>query len=343
MKAAVLTKIKEIKIQDREIPSIGDNDCLVRIRSVGVCGSDVHYYLHGRIGSQVANPPHILGHESAGEVVETGPAVTRVKKGDRVAVEPGIPCRSCEHCKQGHYNLCKDIRFLGTPPVPGAYVEYLSVPSEFVFPIADSMTVDDAAMIEPLAVAVHSVNLGKVKPGDSIAVLGAGSIGLLTMQTALACGATRAFITDPLEYRLGVAEKFGATAGLNPKKIDAVEAILDLTNGRGVDIVFEAAGAEDTPNQGLKVVKRGGTFVWIGIQAVDRVMIEPEHLRRRSVTIKGVRRFRHTYPAAIDLVKAGKVDVRSIVTHRFPMEEIETAFRLVANYEVGVIKAVIRI
>ena len=343
MKVAVLTKIREIRIQERDIPRIGDNECLVRIRSVGVCGSDVHYYLHGRIGSQVATPPHILGHESAGEVVQTGAAVTNVKKGDRVAVEPGIPCRNCESCKSGHYNLCKEIRFLGTPPIPGAYVEYLAVPSDFVFPIADRMSFDDAAMIEPLAVAVHSVNLGKVQPGDSIAVFGAGSIGLLTMQTAIACGATRAFITDPLDYRLEFAKKYGATAALNPEKTDVVEAILDLTSGRGVDVAFEAAGAEDTPNQGLKIAKRGGRFVWIGIQAVDRVAIEPEPLRRRAVTIKGVRRFKHTYPAAIELVRSGKVDVRSIVTHRFPIEEIEKAFRLVENYEDGVIKAVIHI
>ncbi len=343
MKVAALTKIREIRIQERDIPKIDDNECLVRIRCVGVCGSDVHYYLHGRIGSQVAKPPHILGHESAGEVVQVGANVTNVKKGDKVAVEPGVPCRNCENCMAGHYNLCQDIRFLGTPPVPGAYVEYMAVPSDFVFPIAERMNFDDAAMIEPLAVAVHAVNLGKVKPGASIAVLGAGSIGLLTMQTALACGATRAFITDPLGYRLAYAEKYGATAVLNPKETDVVQAILDLTNGRGVDVAFEAAGAEDTPNQGLKIVKRGGRFVWIGIQTVDRVTIEPEPLRRRAVTIKGVRRFKHTYPAAIELVRTGKVDVRSIVTHRLPMEEIEKAFRLVETYEDGVIKAVIHI
>jgi L-iditol 2-dehydrogenase len=343
MKVAVLTKIREIRIQERDIPKISHNECLVRIRCVGVCGSDVHYYLHGRIGSQVAKPPHILGHESAGEVVQVGANVTNVKKGDKVAVEPGVPCRNCENCKAGHYNLCQDIRFLGTPPVPGAYVEYMAVPSDFVFPIAERMNFDDAAMIEPLAVAVHAVNLGKVKPGASIAVLGAGSIGLLTMQTALACGATRAFITDPLGYRLAYAEKYGATAVLNPKETDVVQAILDLTNSRGVDVAFEAAGAEDTPNQGLKIVKRGGRFVWIGIQAVDRVTIEPEPLRRRAVTIKGVRRFKHTYPAAIELVRTGKVDVRSIVTHRLPLEEIEKAFRLVETYEDGVIKAVIHI
>jgi L-iditol 2-dehydrogenase len=308
-----------------------------------VCGSDVHYYLHGRIGSQVVKPPHILGHESAGEVVEIGATVANVKIGDRVAVEPGIPCRNCENCRLGHYNLCPEIRFLGTPPVPGAYVEYMAVPSDFVFPIPERMSLDDAAMIEPLAVAVHAVNLGRVRPGDSIAVLGAGSIGLLTMQTALSCGATRAFITDPLDYRLAFAKKYGATAALNPEKVDVVEAILDLTHGRGVDVAFEAAGAEDTPNQGLKVVKRGGRFVWIGIQAVDRVAIEPEPLRRRAVTIKGVRRFKHTYPAAIELVRTGKVDVRSIVTHRLPLEEIEKAFRLVEQYEDGVIKAVIHI
>ena len=339
MKAAVLQKIQVLTIEERPQPHPGPGEVSVRVRAVGVCGSDVHYYQDGRIGTQVVTAPLVLGHECAGEIAEIGEGVTDRHVGQRVAVEPGVPCRHCDMCKIGKYNLCYDMVFLGTPPIDGAYREYVVTAADFAHPIPDSMRLDQAAMCEPLAVGLHAVNLSGMKPGDSVAVLGAGSIGLYTLQCAMTAGAGATFVTDPLRYRLDIAKRLGAGRTLAPE--EATEAIMEATGGSGVDVVFEAAGALDTPQQCFDIAARGGTVVFIGICSRDVQEVQFGIARRKELTIKLVRRFANVYPRSVALAAGGRVDLQCAITHHFPLGDIAEAFRLVENYEDGVVKAII--
>lgn len=342
MRAGLLTAVHEVQLGEAPDPRPGPRDVLVAVRSVGVCGSDVHYYLRGCIGEQVVKEfPFILGHEAAGEVVAVGPEVRALRLGDRVAVEPGIPCGACEPCVTGRYNLCRTVRFLGTPPVQGAYCEYLAVPEPFAHRLPAELSFDEGAMLEPLAIGLHAADLGSVRPGYTVAVLGAGSIGLVTLQSALAAGAGPVFVSEPLAPRRQAALRIGAAAALDPNAEDVVSSILNATAGRGVDVVFEAAGAVAAHQQLAEVVRHGGTVVPVGSCAEELVPLPLAHFRRKGVTMRFVRRFCHTYPRAIQLARSGKVDLKALVTHRFPLEGLADAFRLVEEYAGGVIKAVV--
>ncbi len=343
MKAAILTGIKKIRIEDRPNPKIvNDTDVLVRIKAVGVCGSDVHYFLRGRIGNVVVKGPHILGHESSGEVVETGKSVPKsLKPGTRVAIEPGVPCGECDLCKKGKYNICTDIKFFGAYPIEGAYREYVVMPYKYLYPVSDKVSFESAALIEPFVVGLHSVNLAKIKLMDSIAVLGAGSIGLTTLRAAILNGAGKSFITDKLDYRLKIAKKYGAQEIINVEKQNPVNVIIDKTDGKGVDIVFESAGQPETFQQTIEIVKPGGKVVLIGICEDDMIPLNMSIARRKGVTIKLVRRFAHTYPRAVELVERGLIDLDLLVSHRFSLEKIVTAFELVEKYEDNVLKPII--
>ncbi|MBI3946849.1 MAG: NAD(P)-dependent alcohol dehydrogenase [Armatimonadetes bacterium] len=342
MRAGLLTAIREVQPGEVPDPVPGPRDALVAVRSVGVCGSDVHYYLRGCIGSQVVKEfPFVLGHEAAGEVVSVGSEVQRVRPGDRVAIEPGIPCGACEPCVTGWYNLCRHMRYLGTPPVHGAYCEYLAVPEPFAHPLPPELSFEDGAMVEILAIGVYAADLGEVRPGQTVAVLGGGSVGLVTLQSALAAGAGPTFVTEPLAPRRQAALRSGATAAFDPRSQDVVAAILDATGGRGVDMAFEAAGAVESHQQLADVVRPGGIVVLIGSCADDLVPLPLASFRRKGLTVKFLRRFCHTYPRAIELARTGKVDLRLLVTHRYPLAALGDAFRLVEEYADGVIKAVV--
>ena len=343
MRAAVLHGIGDLRIERLADPVPADGELLVRVRSTGVCGSDVHYYARGCIGDVVVTPPHILGHETAGEVVGITDNVAGFQVGDKVAVEPGIPCGQCPLCRTGRYNLCPDVKFLGHPPTPGAYQELIAYPATWCHRIPQSLSFDDGAMIEPLAIAVFAIDEAPVRSGDTVAVFGCGPVGLLIMQVARAAGAGKILVSEPIKERRQFAMNLGADAAFDPQDDNVVASILEATDGEGVDLSVEAAGAPDTYAQAIDVARRDGTALLVGIPEEDAVTIPIHTARRRAITIVNLRRFRWTYPRAIDLVTRKEVDVRSMATHRFALNDIDQAFQLVRNYDDGVIRAMIEL
>ncbi len=267
----------------------------------------------------------ILGHECAGEVVEVGGEVKTLAAGDRVALEPGVPCRRCEFCHEGRYNLCPDVVFFGTPPVDGAFCEYVTSPADFAYKLPDNMSTEEGAMMEPLAVGMWSTHRAGVGAGDAVAILGAGPIGLMSLQAAKARGATTVIISDVEQPRLEFAEKLGATHAINAGEQDTVEAIKELTGGRGADMVLEAAGTVTTLKQAIKAVKTGGKVIIIGAPPVDEAPIPVADLILRELDIGGIFRYANMYPRAIEAVGAGLIDVKSMITHHYPLAETREA------------------
>jgi L-iditol 2-dehydrogenase len=343
MRAARLHGIRDLRLAEVPRPTPGPGEVLLRVATVGVCGSDVHYYQHGRIGSQVVERPIILGHEFSAWIAGLGDGVSDLEPGQLVAVEPGISCGRCEPCRQGHPNLCPKVRFCGTPPIDGVFAEYTVMPAENCFPLPEGIGPTEGAMLEPLGIAIHTVDLGHLKPGQTAAVLGAGPIGLLTAVVARAAGASEVFMTEPLAHRRQFALDYVADAALDPDKEDIVAGIKGLTGGRGVDVAFEAAGASETPQQAAAVTRIGGKVVVAGIPPDPIMALKADTVRRKGLTIKLVRRSKHTFPRAIRLVQAGMVDLKPLATHLLPLERIAEAFELVAGYEDGVLRAVIEV
>ena len=342
MKAARLYAARDMRVETVPRPEPGEGELLIRVRAVGVCGSDIHYFADGGIGVTKVTEPHALGHEFSGEVVGLGPGVEGPPVGTRVAVEPAISCGHCESCEEGNPNICPQVQFVSTPPLGGSLVEYLVHPAELVFPMPDNMDYADGAMLEPLGVAIHTVNLAKLRPGDTVAVLGSGPVGLLTLEVARISGAAKAFVTDLEPKRLAAAQRLGADAVLQAGVADPVAWIDELTEGRGVDVVFEAAWAAETVAQAVAMVKPGGLVVIGGIPSgADLISYPASTARRKGLTIKMVRRMKHTYPRSMALVQGGLVDVQSLITHRFPLEASSEAFELVDARADGVIKALI--
>lgn len=341
MKVARLYHARDLRIEDAPIPYPGPGEILVRIKAVGVCGSDVHYFKDGRIGDTVVQEPLILGHEPAGVVEEVGPGVTHVAVGDRVAVDPAISCGVCEWCLEGHPNLCPHVQFFGTPPINGAFREFLTHPAYGVFKLPDPMELVEGAMLEPLGVGIHAVDLGKVRTAYTVAILGVGSIGLSVLQLVRLSGASEVFVTDRIDVRLDLARRLGADVAIHAGREDPVARIQDLTGGRGVDVVFEAAGALETSQQGVDVLKPGGTLALIGICPDDQIPLRASPSRRKGITICMVRRMKNVYPRAIRLAEKGMVDLNSLVTHRYPLARIMEAFDVVGGYKDGVVKAVV--
>jgi L-iditol 2-dehydrogenase len=353
MRAARLHGIRDLRLEDLPRPTPGPGEVLLEIASVGVCGSDVHYYLEGRIGSQVVTDPIIMGHEFSAWVAKLGPGIEGLDVGQLVAVDPGISCGVCEPCQHGHPNLCPNVRFCGTPPINGVFAEYTIMPAENCFPLPQGFGPEEGAMLEPLGVAIHSVDLAHLKPGQTVAVLGAGPIGLLIAAVAKASGASAIYMTEPLAYRRQFALDYIADAALDPYETcpersrrdgtDVVAEIMRLTGGRGVDVAFEAAGASETPQQAAAVTRIGGKVIVAGIPADDTMTMNASTVRHKGLTIKLVRRMKHTYPRAIRLVQTGMVDVKPLITHTSPLERTAEAFEMVAAYDDGVLRAVIQV
>jgi L-iditol 2-dehydrogenase len=325
-KVARLHNIGEVQVQSEPMPVPTAGESLVRVTAVTLCGSDLHWFAEGGIGDARLKSPLVLGHEFAG-VVESGEL-----RGQRVAVDPAISCGKCEFCLEGNPNFCPSVRFAGDGVYDGALREHIAWPNHCLFPLPASLSDVDGAMLEPLGVAIHSVDLGHLKPGMSVGVFGCGPIGLLTLQVARAAGATRMIATDKLPHRLDAARELGAEVF---EAADGQEsaAILAATGGRGVDVAFEAAGENAAVETAVTVAKRGGHVVLIGIPADDETSFNASTARRKGLTIRLVRRMKNTYPRAIHLVESGVVDVRSLVTHRFPLAEIDKAFALASRRE----------
>lgn len=343
MRASRLHGVRDLRLEELPRPSPGSGEVLLKVASVGVCGSDVHYYLHGRIGAQVVTAPIIMGHEFSAWVAGLGAEVEGLEVGQLVAIDPGISCGECEPCQHGHPNLCPNVRFCGTPPIDGVFAEYTLMPAQNCFPLPAGISPVEGAMLEPLGIALHSVDLAHLKTGQTVAVLGAGPIGLLIAAVARAAGASEVYITEPLVYRRQFALDYVADFALDPQDSDVVAEIMRLTGGRGVDVAFEAAGAAETPQQAAAVTRIGGKVILAGISPDPFVSMRADTVRHKGLTIKLVRRSKHTYPRAIRLVQAGLVDVKALVTHWFPLERAAEAFELVAGYRDGVLRAVIEV
>jgi len=342
MRAAFLHDIGDIRLEEVPIPALTDgNQVLVQIKAVGICGSDVHYYQHGRIGTHVVRQPLILGHEAAGEVVQVGEQVTDLQPGDRVVIEPGRTCGRCEFCKSGRYNLCPDVIFLGTPPVHGAFCEYVAWPADFLFKLPERMSYEEGAMMEPLAVGIHAARLSQIRLGDSVAILGAGPIGLVSLQAAAAAGATLTIATDVIPSRLQMAQQLGATHTLDASS-NVVEAVLELTESRGVDVVIDCVGLAETIRQAASIVRHGGHIqaVGMGQDTIDQFPLFD--IISKEVNLCGTFRYANRYPSALGAVQDGKIDVESLITHRFSLAETPEAMAWVAENKDQVIKAVIK-
>ena len=331
---------RDMRMDEALVPEPAPGEALIRVESTGVCGSDMHYYAEGRIGSQVVTPPLILGHEFSGIVEHVEDHAYADLVGKRVAVEPGVPCGTCEWCRKGRYNICKSMRFPGGPGVNGSLCDLVTAPASMCFPVPDSFSADAAAMMEPLAVAVHTIELAQVEPGETAAVLGLGPVGLLTAQVAKVAGISTVFGTDLLEYRIKASNRFGVDHAYIAGD-EAVTAILDETGGRGVDIVFDCARSSLTPSVACNIARQGGRCVMTGISGNDEDLVAVGPARRKELTMMWCRRFLFNMPTSIGLVEQGKVDVESMVTHHFTLEEAPEAFELVHQAADGVLKAAI--
>jgi L-iditol 2-dehydrogenase len=342
MRSMVLIGIRAMEMREVADPKIeNDTDVLVRIKRVGVCGSDVHYYVSGKIGSQVVEYPFAVGHESAGEVVEVGPGVTTLKPGDPVAIDPAMPCGECDQCKQDRAHTCRNLLFLGCPgQAEGSLSEFIVMPEESCFKLQPDTSLDMGVVSEPLAIGVYACELADSLKGKKIGILGFGPIGMSVLLPAKAAGVESVYVTDKIDGRLDRAKSTGADWIGNPDNEDIVAAITEQ-EPMLLDVVFECCGQQDALDQAIELLKPGGTLLLIGIPEVDRVSFSIDKLRRKEIRIQNVRRQNECTGKTIELMESGAVDALSMVTHYYPFEQTKEAFDLVAAYQDGVMKAMI--
>ena len=341
MNAAVLNKPLDIEVRKVPVPVPKDDEALVKVRCIGICGSDVHYYEHGRIGRFVVEAPIILGHELAGEVVEVGAKVKNVAVGDRVAVEPGVTCGTCAYCKSGRYNLCPDVVFLATPPVDGAWAEYVAIRSDFLFKLPDGMSFEQGALLEPLSVGIHAMKRGGVTPADRVLVTGLGPIGLLAAQAARLFGVTEIYGTDVVPFRRELALQMGVTAAIDPSRENVAERLMELTGGEGVDVLIETSGSGRAIRDAVHTVKRGGRIVQVGMPAEGEIPIDINRLVDAELNVYGVFRYANTYPAAIQALSRSNLDLEKVITHKFPLKDIREAVEMARTQKDRSIKIMI--
>jgi L-iditol 2-dehydrogenase len=348
MRAAVLRGIRDLVIEERRTPSAGAGEVLVKVSSVGICGSDVHYFEHGRIGDHVVESPMVLGHEAAGQIVAVGKGGPTERIGSRVALEPGIGCRQCSYCHQGRYNLCPDMRFFATPPIDGALCEYVVVPADHAYAVPDGMSDDAAALVEPLSVAIWAHRTARLGAGSTVLVAGAGPVGLLVTQVAAALGATEIIVSDVDASRLELARSFGATAVLDATAVVDATAVLGATavldgaksaEGLAVDAFIDCSGAPAAVRAGLPAVRPGGTVVLVGMGA-DEVTLPLSLLQRREINVTGTFRYANTWPTGIALASHGLVDLDSLVTGHVALDHTRDA--IVPDPSAGQVKMVVR-
>ena len=342
MKAMFLTGLRQMELREVPEPVIEkDTDVLLKIEAAGVCGSDVHYYETGRIGSQIVEYPFVVGHECSATVAEIGSAVTHAKVGDPVAVEPSFSCHNCDQCKMDREHTCRNIRFLGTPKqASGCMCEYIVVPQENCIKTNGAITLEQAAFCEPLSIAIYSVKQADFAEGANIAILGTGPIGLCVLTASKEKNPGRIYVTDKIDSRLDAAGKLGIEFAGNPDNTDVVGEIL-ASEPLGVDCVLECCGQQDALDQSLDILKPGGQLVIVGIPREDLIHFSADKFRRKEITIKYIRRQNKCVQAAIDLIAGGKVNTDLLITHRFSLEDAQKAFDLVTVYGDNVIKAMI--
>lgn len=342
-KAIFMHGTNDMVWKDVEMPVVTEKDVLIKVDIVGICGSDVHYYQHGRIGDFVVDGDFILGHECAGEVVEVGSGVKNLVVGDRVALEPGKTCGKCDACKSGLYNLCPDVEFFATPPYHGVFTNYVAHPADMCFKLPENVSNLEGALVEPLAVGLHATSKGNVGLGDTVVIFGTGCIGLVTLLASKARGASKIILVDVLENRLKTAQRLGATHIINAREEDVLKKIDEITEGQGAHVVIDTAGAEITVKQTADVVRRGGTIVLVGMTPKDEVEFNFMKLMGKEGELKTIFRYRNLYPVAINAIASGAINVKDIVSHEFDFENTKEAFDFVVNNARDVVKAVIKI
>lgn len=343
MKVAVMNGIGQMGFTERTIPQPADNEVLVKLEYVGICGSDMHYYETGRIGDYIVKPPFVLGHEPGGTIVEVGKNVRHLKVGDRVALEPGKTCGHCEFCREGKYNLCSDVVFFATPPVDGVFQEYVAHKADLCFKLPENVDTMEGALIEPLAVGFHAANQGSAQAGQTAVVFGAGCIGLVSMMALKAEGVTKVYVVDIMQKRLDKALELGATDVVNSKDMDVLKEIKRLTEGCGADLVIETAGMEITTRQAIHITKKGATIVLVGYSKSGEMTLPLSLALDKELTFKTVFRYRHIYPMAIEAVASGKVNLKGIVTNIFDFDDIQNAMDSSVRDKANIVKSVVRI
>lgn len=343
MKAVLLTSLRHMEFTDLPDPQIErDDDVLLKIEAVGVCGSDVHYYETGRIGSQIIEYPFIIGHECSATVKAVGSSVTRVKVGEPVVVDPAIPCHECDQCRKGRENTCDNVRFLGSPGLSGCLCEYMVMPEECCYPTGGAITLEQAALCEPFSIGTYTVKRADLAEGAKVAILGTGPIGLSVLLATQVQKASEIYVTDKIDARLKAAFGAGADWAASPDNTDIVSDILTY-EPLGLDVVFECCGQQEALDQSFDLLQPGGLLVMVGTARQDTVSFNVDKFRRKELSIKYIRRQNHCVQTAMDLLASGQANADFMITHRFGLDRTVDAFELVAKYGDGVIKAMINV
>ena len=340
MLVAELVARRQFHLTEKPIEDPGPGEVQVRVGAVGICGSDIHSYAEGAVGDTPCEYPMVLGHEPAGTVVKTGSGVTGWARGDRAALEPALYCYHCEFCRSGHHNVCANIRFLSNPGLPGFFREFINLPVSNLLAIPPELSLELATIVEPLAVAMHSMKFAQIQTGETVAVFGAGPIGLLTIACLKVAGAGRIWAIDPVPHRRELARHMGAHATLDPES-DAARQIMADTAHRGVDCAIDCATKEDTTNVAIRAVRNAGRVVLTGIHSAAMVPFEVSPMRRKELTIFNVRRSNHESHEALELLTSRMAWFAPLVTHTRPLHEVGEAFALTERYGDGVGKMVI--
>ena len=349
MTAARLHGPRDMRVET--IASPGEpraDEALIKVKAVGICGSDLHAYLDARIGDTLVEQPFVIGHEFSGIVEAVGSEARDgwglpLRTGDLVAVDPAQPCYRCPQCEKGHPNLCRRLHFCGVFPDPGPLAEYITMPARSCFPLPERVDAEEGALLEPLGVALHAMDLVRIKLGESVVIQGAGPIGLLILQLAKLSGAARIYVIDQFPWRLELAQQWGATRTINFREENPVEIIQQETNQAGVALCIEAAWCDQSVNEGILMAGPGGRILLVGISSNDQIQFNHAPARRKGLTIKLSRRMKHVYPRCIDLAQSGQVDLKTLISHRFPLDKTPQAFQLNTDYADQVNKVMIQL
>jgi L-iditol 2-dehydrogenase len=335
MRTSVLHRPGELVIEERPRPVPGPDEVLVRVNAVGVCGSDVHYFEHGRIGRFVVDAPLVLGHEAGGIIEAVGSEVKSRFPGQRVSLEPGVPDLTCAYCLTGHYNLCPNMRFFATPPIDGAFSEYVTVHAAFAHPVPESVSDDAAALLEPLSVGIWACRKAQVTAGSRVLITGAGPIGLVAIQTALAFGATEVYVSDVNAHRLGLARELGATHAIDA----ATTSLADLQ--AAPTVLLECSGVPAVVADGIRALDRAGRAVLVGMGPQEMLPLPVSAIQEKELEVTGTFRYANTWPTAIALVSSGRVDLDRLVTGHYKLDDVESALQA-ARRDPHAVKAIVR-
>jgi L-iditol 2-dehydrogenase len=342
MKAAVLYGKKDLRFETYSYPVMQSDEVLIKIVSNGLCGSDIHFYEDGKLGPFSVDKPYIPGHEASGVIVEKGKEVPgEYKAGQRVVIEPGIPCRKCKFCKTERYNLCQNVRFLSAPPENGTFAEYVSVPFDYVYVLPESVSNEMGALIEPVSVAIHALTRLNIQAGNNMTILGSGPIGLITLIVAQAYGLSEIFTVDILQNRLVTAESLGAQAVVNASDGNTVDRILELTKGMGTKYVIDTSGSSKACATAPELAEIGGKIALVGWPNKSSFEYPMEKIIEKEIDIVGINRYANTFPRAISMIASGQLDLSPIISHRFPFSEVRDAFAFASENKLSTLKVVI--